>query len=236
MGYLNFANPLQVNEKPEITLTLVDLSGSMDFTDLKPCRKDAAIKANEEIVRVKKQHYPNDKVGVIGFQSSAKLLLSPTCPSNIGNLKKTINNACLQGGTDFVEPLELAYSCFFGGTMAVSSNPVTKILSSLFLEPGIDKYISIKKITDETTRRIILLTDGDHLGAGDPTIISTRLKNAGIVIDCIGIGGSSKDVNEKLLKQIASKDEDGAPRYCFIGDTSSLIKKYKSIAHHIRPI
>ena len=26
------------------------------------------------------------------------------------------------------------------------------------------------------------------------------------------------------------------PRYCFIGDTEKLIRKYQSMAHHIRPV
>ena len=61
-------------------------------------------------------------------------------------------------------------------------------------------------------------------------------KDAGVVIECIGIAGSRDEVDEKILKRIASPDETGRPRYCFISDTSSLIKKYKSMANQIRPV
>ena len=217
-------------------LTLIDLSGSMYAVDIKPSRMEAAIRANEEIVRVKRQCHPNDRIGVIGFQSSAKLLLPPTLPSKIVGLEKTIDNAILSGGTDFVAPLKLAYSCFFGRAITVPGNPITKILSSFFFEPGIDKCVSITSGNDKTTKRIIMLTDGEHLGDDNPTNIATRLKKAGVIIDCIGIGGSPKDVDEKLLKQIASRNADGSIRYCFIGDQQKLLRKYQTLAHHIRAI
>ena len=236
MKYLNFANHIQANELPEMLLTLIDLSGSMEISDMKPTRRAAAIKANQEIIKVKKQGYPNDKIGVIGFQDSAKLLLAPTPPYRIGNLEKMIDNAVLTGGTDFVAPLELAYSCFFGRAITTMGNSFTKVLSRIFLEPGIDKCLSIASGNDKITKRIILLTDGEHLGDDDPTNIATRLKKAGVIIDCIGIGGSPGDVDEKLLKQIASRNPDGSIRYCFIGSQQKLLRKYQTLAHHIRAI
>ena len=236
MKYLNFANPIKSNEQPETLLTLIDLSGSMEISDMKPTRRAAAIKANQEIVKAKALHHRNDKIGVIGFQDSAKLLLAPTPSYRIGNLEKTIDNAVLTGGTDFVAPLELAYSCFFGRAITASGNPITKILSSFFFEPCIDKCLSITSGNDKTTKRIIMLTDGEHLGDDNPTNIATKLKKAGVIIDCIGIGGSPKDVDEKLLKQIASRNADGSIRYCFIGDQQKLLRKYQTLAHHIRAI
>jgi len=236
MKYLNFANPIKSNEQPEMLLTLIDLSGSMEITDMKPTRRAAAIKANEEIIKVKRQQHPGDKIGVIGFQSSAKLLLPPTPPSKIIDLEKAIDNAKLSGGTDFVTPLKLAYSCFFGRAITTMKNPITKMLSSFFFEPGIDKCLSITSGNDKTTKRIIMLTDGEHLGDDNPTNIATRLKKAGVIIDCIGIGGSPKDVDEKLLKQIASRNRNGSIRYCFIGDQQKLLRKYQTLAHHIRAV
>jgi len=236
MKYLNFANRVQSNEQPEMLLTLIDLSGSMEITDMKPTRRAAAIKANEEIIKVKRQQHPGDKIGVIGFQSSAKLLLPPALPSKIVGLEKTIDNAILTGGTDFVTPLKLAYSCFFSRAITASGNPITKILSSFFFEPDIDKCVLITSGNDKTTKRIIMLTDGEHLGDDNPTNIATKLKKAGVIIDCIGIGGSPKDVDEKLLKQIASRNADGSIRYCFIGDQQKLLRKYQTLAHHIRAI
>lgn len=79
-----------------------------------------------------------------------------------------------------------------------------------------------------------MLTDGEHLGDGNPVNIAKRLKSIGVTIDCIGIGGSPDDVDERLLRQIASRDADGSIRYCFIGDQEQLIQKYQTLAHHIQ--
>jgi hypothetical protein len=85
-------------------------------------------------------------------------------------------------------------------------------------------------------RRIIMLSDGEHNCGGSPKSVASRLKNAGVIIDCIGIGGSPEDVDEELLKEIASNNPDGSVRYCFIGDQTQLLRKYKTLASHIRPV
>ena len=237
MKYLNCANRIQSDEQPETLLTLVDLSGSMYTEDIKPNRMEAAIKANEEIVRVKKQCHPNDKIGIISFQEAAKLSLPPTCPSNIGDLSEKINDVGLAGGTDFTEPLKLAYNYFLGKPVTTTGkNPIMNMLSSIFFEPSVETDTAIKNESSNTVKRIILLTDGEHLGRISPIGIASQLKGIGVTIDCIGIGGSPADVDEKLLKQIASRNPDGSIRYCFIGDQQTLLKKYQTLAHHIRAI
>jgi len=129
MKYLNFANRIQSNDQPETLLTLVDLSGSMYEDDIAPNRIEAAIKANQEIIRVKRQHYPNDKIGVIGFEKTAEFLLKPMQPLTIGDLGKKINDTDLTGGTDFTVPLELAYNFFIGKYTNFGKYPVAKLVT-----------------------------------------------------------------------------------------------------------
>ena len=215
---------------------MIDLSDSMRSHDIKPNRKEAAISANEEIVRVKRHSYPNDKVGVIGFQTAAKVLLQPTYPSDISNLSKKIDDTGLQGGTDFTAPLELAYSYFSGKPVTSGKGWITDILSNIFVESEPEKHLQASKENSMMTKRIILLTDGEHLSPTSPIAVARKLKALGVTIDCIGIGGSPKAVGEKLLKQIASINPDGSIRYCFIGDKERLLRKYQTLAHHIRAI
>ena len=60
------------------------------------------------------------------------------------------------------------------------------------------------------------------------------LKKAGVCIDCVGIGGKPTDVDEGLLKAVASRHPDGVtPRYAFIGDKSDLIEKFEALAGRI---
>lgn len=76
--------------------------------------------------------------------------------------------------------------------------------------------------------RIILLTDG----YGDcPLRIPGQLKKEhGATIDVVGIGGSPKDVNERLLRKIATTDPDGTNHYRFIRDAETLKYHYRQLA------
>ncbi len=74
--------------------------------------------------------------------------------------------------------------------------------------------------------RIVLLTDGH---GGRPEKVAQDIKNHGIVIDVIGIGGSPSDVNEACLKEVAST-VNGQLRYRFIGDKELLVEHFREIA------
>jgi hypothetical protein len=79
-----------------------------------------------------------------------------------------------------------------------------------------------------------MLSDGGYNEGGSPFKVAQRLKDAGVIIDAIGIG-KREDINEEAMKRIASCNPDGTVRYCWIGDQQNLIRKYESLAHHIRP-
>ena len=243
MKYLNFANPVSGNGKPEFLMTLIDLSPSMEDDDWKPSRKAGAIKANIELIKLKARHHPRDVAGVIGFGSYAELLHDPVKLANgARSICDSLKHIPDPNGTNFTAALEMAEDCFFGTPKPlknyIARRPLIRALSELFYEP--DQHVpgSTRELCTNKgmTRRIILLTDGEHNGISKPEKVADRLKSAGIVIDCIGIGGTPKDVDEARLKRIASRNPDGSIRYCFIGDQQKLLRKYQTLAHHIRAI
>lgn len=75
---------------------------------------------------------------------------------------------------------------------------------------------------------IILLTDG----FGDcPLSISGEIKQQhGTIIDVVGIGGSHGDVNESLLREVATTELDGTNHYRFIADSNALKQHYRKLA------
>ena len=79
---------------------------------------------------------------------------------------------------------------------------------------------------DGYVKRIVLLTDGH---GGRPERTAEKLKNRGIVIDVIGIGGVPSAVNERSLRKVASV-VNGECRYRFIGDRAALLAHFKKIA------
>jgi hypothetical protein len=76
-------------------------------------------------------------------------------------------------------------------------------------------------------QRVVMLTDGQ---GGEPLTTAERLKSCGVVIDVIGVGDSPSNVNEPLLKKVASFI-DGELHYRFIKDHQSLIAHYTQLAH-----
>ncbi len=240
MNYLNSASRVSIARK-ELIYVLIDFSPSMDTEDYKPSRLVGAIKANRRLIKAKAASFPDDQIGIIMFSGNA-LCLHPPVPAgkHCEELCQSLqyDESMVTGGTDFSSALELAHEYLFGERLA-SASPgwLARVVDGLF-DPS-DSNTPVGRspsVNDGITTRIIMLTDGEHNGDGDPVKVAGQLKKAGVIIECIGIAGSPNDVDEAMLKRIASRDQTGKPRYCFIGDTGSLIKKYKSMANQIRPI
>lgn len=239
MRYLDFANHVRSSHTPETMMTLIDLSPSMDDDDWKPTRKAGAITANIELIRAKAKCHPQDKLGIIGFSGDATVLHNPVCFKNgFKGLLRALKNLPDGCSTNFTAALELAEKCLLGGKRKSANSFFSKMLSEILYETddASSRPICSSRNRTGALRRIILLTDGEHNTGTCPLKAASRLKSAGVVIDCIGIGGSRGDIDEKLLKEIASRNPNGSIRYCFIGDRQRLLRKYQSLAHHIRPI
>jgi len=206
----------------------------MDFEDWNPSRLAGAIKANVKLMEIKARQHPKDRMGLIGFWDKAKVLHPPVSPATTMNgLQNILRNASGGWGTNFTAALELAEEHLQGRSGSSSEGFLSKMLTDIFCET---EGSGSDKVGPDSLERIILLTDGDHNQGGSPLSIANRLKNTGVVIDCIGIGGSPSDVNETLLKQIASRNPDGSARYWFIGDQEKLVKTYETLARHIQVI
>ena len=79
----------------------------------------------------------------------------------------------------------------------------------------------------DIVRRIVLLTDGH---GGDPLDTARDLKSKGVVIDVIGVGDCPDNVDENLLRKVASVIQ-GQCRYRFIKDHQTLVAHYTQLAN-----
>ena len=91
-------------------------------------------------------------------------------------------------------------------------------------------YDLIKNI--RSLAQVVVLSDGYHNTGAEPKSISDKLRKSAI-IECVGIGGSPIDVDEELLKYIASSYPDGKKRYRWIGDKERLVKHFHNLAGRI---
>ena len=72
----------------------------------------------------------------------------------------------------------------------------------------------------DVERRVIMLTDGQ---GGEPLATAEDLKGRGVLIEVFGIGDTPHNVNEKLLRKVASTVA-GENRYRFIKDSETLVR------------
>ncbi|MCP4249297.1 MAG: VWA domain-containing protein [bacterium] len=82
-----------------------------------------------------------------------------------------------------------------------------------------------------TPRRghVVLLSDGHHNTGDGPAAVADILKQHA-EISCVGIGGSRSQVDEPLMRAIASCYPNGKKRYRWIGDTEGLIQHFEDLA------
>ena len=80
--------------------------------------------------------------------------------------------------------------------------------------------------------QVILLTDGHHNAGPRPFSTANLLKEIA-TCECIGIGGRPGDVDEVLMKEIASTRPDGTKRYRWIGDSDGLIQTFDELGGNL---
>ena len=232
--YLGFAQRLGSNGSGEDLCLVVDTSPSMDFQDYKPSRLKGAVKAGLALLEIKQDQYPSDQIAVIGFNSSAKVI-HPLVNARDGftSVKKALHHVSTASCTNIAAGLRKA-----GELLAADVSEVSTGLLDWVARLFTDETTEDPQHDDRRASRIVLLSDGCANTGPKPAPVAEVLKNQGILIDVVGIGGSqnAKEFNEDELKRIASTNADGTPRYFFIDDTAELIRTFKKLAHHIRPL
>jgi hypothetical protein len=214
------ALPAQQTHEAQDTVLVLDCSDSMTLDDYRPNRLDAAKSSAWEYVEARKRLSPQDRVAVVSYESFAKRHcgLEPlqTCLPRVGGAIRAVSSG---GSTAMGRGLLEAEHIMVPASCAYHQR-----LWAWFL--GCDEPVSVNR----ACLRIILLTDGHHNEGTSPIPVATRLKDARVVIDCIGIGGHPSDVDEDLLRRLASLDDRGLPRYRFIRDRAKLTEHFRRLA------
>lgn len=178
---------------------VIDASGSMAASDFPPSRHDAAVEAAGRNIDLLASAQPGALVTAITFATRASLIAPP------------------RRAGESAEELKKAIRS-------------TKLGCTTNLGAGLDLAGRQIALVPEARRpRVIILTDGHSNCGPDPERIARNLKEQGVQIDAIGIGGSPSDVNEAQLRRIVST-VDGESRYWFIRNAGDLVRKFESLA------
>lgn len=186
-------------------LFLPDVSASMDQSDYPPTRFDAAMTACHGYLERLVPHQPDDEVMIISYSEEAHILC-PWIPIAHWRENQGLAAAWAQEARQH------------GLRRTNISSSLEKALAAARAYPG--------------AIHVVLLTDGHHNTGPDPYVFANELK-LWATISTVGIGSSPLDVDETLLRQIASPDADGQPRYRWIGDRGRLIAHFERLARGI---
>jgi hypothetical protein len=179
--------------------------------DYPPSRIGAGKRAMTAFLERRRVCRPENVLSVVAFNFGAWWVGSVNCicdPRAVDDLQRLLGSLQPEGGTD----LSGAFTLIRDGVQ--------------------DRF---RRIAEEDSPsvpvRVLVLTDGHS--NGDPVPHAGFLKQQGVVIEIVGIGGSPAAVNEPMLKQCASI-ENGCLLYRFIGDqgggTEALVEHFTGIA------
>lgn len=188
---------------------LLDKSGSMKDKGFKTGRskKDLVREAVSLFLEHKREPRPTDMVSIISFDHAATVCCDPV-------------NICT-GYDALVQGLDQAMSPPHGGTDLSLALVAAQIMLERygFLGPH-SPFVC----------RVLVFSDGHSSHRGQAVGAAQALKNAGALVETLGLGRSPADVDESLLRECATTDEDGFTHYRFLGDAASLFLTFKETA------
>jgi len=200
------------------TILVLDCSGSMTAEDYPPNRFSAARQAAIEYVRTRARRSAEDHVAVVGFHGSAGIAI-PWC--SLGSASREVESAILN--------LRIGGSTSIGAGLA-EAGALWEGRRPGFIARWLGRTpLPTPRVPRSALRRVILLSDGGHNSRSDPRPIAVRMREQGVVIECVGIGARD-DVDEVLLRELSST-VDGRKRYRFIGDGDAreLAEQYRAL-------
>jgi Ca-activated chloride channel family protein len=208
---LGLAGPilnLEVARNDASVMLVMDVSGSMQATDVQPTRLDAARTAARTLID---QLPGNDRIGLVQFNGSATLLAPLT--DNRDSVQSALNELQAGGSTAIGDGLLTALKQVAPQAKAASAARQQR-------PPAI----------------IVLLTDGVSNAGTDPLTAAAEAKAAGVPVDTIGIGQRNAavtvhgqdvgGVDESALQAIASAT---GGKYFFAQAAGQLNQIYSSL-------
>ena len=189
-----------------LSVCVLDKSYSMDESDYPPTRLEAGKKAIREFAEKKRSVKPDDQLALVTFGSTATIVMPAfrlRDAQAFGEFEVQLRNVRTGGGTSLDYAFESVRTALGRGLPSRGSG-----MGSV---------------------EVHVLTDGHS--DGRPERLADILKSEGVVIEIVGIGGTPRDVNERLLKRCASR-RNGEILYRFIGDGDSeqLVQHFGRLA------
>lgn len=194
------------------TVLVIDASSSMESDDYPPSRLEAAKRGASAYLAHRVALSAHDRIAVVSFRGDARVD-GPLeeIKGSARRIQNAIDSIAAGGNTSIGAGLRAAEGLLLGAP----SGWMTRLLGDpvrVALPSG-------------HVKRLILLSDGGQNAGCKPWPVAERLKGAGVLIDCVGIGAKD-EVDENLLRRLATSPD----RYQFIADARELFEHYRTLA------
>jgi Ca-activated chloride channel family protein len=197
---------LEVARNRASVMLVIDVSGSMEATDVLPSRLDAARSAARTLIN---QLPPSAEVGLVSFNTKATLLTPLT--TNRDSVTSALDSLRAGGGTAVGDGITAA---------------LDELARSVATTPEASRPPAI----------IVLLTDGASNAGIDPQLAAANAKSASVPVVTVGIGVRDKPtfvhgqqvegVDETALQDIAAVT---GGKYYYAEAAGQLSKIYSSL-------
>ncbi|MGH2585559.1 MAG: vWA domain-containing protein [Dehalococcoidia bacterium] len=230
---LAFARPevtMPVEQDTGTVILSVDVSGSMQATDVAPNRMEATKEALQRFV----QEQPSGvEVGLVTFSDSASLVQPPTTDKN--QVLRAIDRLQPQAGTNIGGGLQVAVDTIMRAVDAPRSTATAT--------PTPAAGSTTPATTEEPTATVVLISDGESNVGPDLMDVAQTAAAEGVRVYTVGIGTPQGQrltirgqtvltrLDESTLRGVA--DATGG-RYLSAQDESQLVEVYDDLAHEER--
>lgn len=152
--YMDFAH---AGSGVEECCLVLDVSPSMDYTDLKPSRLAAAVEASKALIVMKCEQHPSDRVAIVSFSASASLVKDMGTVTN-SEIVRALETLRTSSSTNIGAGLEAARSVFARKTFGHPMQQFAQWVARTAAEP----LPGSGGLGGAAMQRVILLSDGKH--------------------------------------------------------------------------
>jgi Ca-activated chloride channel homolog len=216
-------------EQADVML-VVDTSGSMTATDLRPSRIEAARQAAATFVQALP---PSTRVGVIEFSTRARVASPLTRDREV--VLNSIKGLEADGGTAIGDGLSMALDVLRREANGAQAEPTPGSASSRSTATP-----SAPATTGTTPGTVVLLSDGASSSGQPPQQAATRANQAGVIVHTVGIGERNSgarvgarvpaELDERTLQEIARTT---GGEYFYAAQAGDLERIYTSIGSRV---
>jgi len=198
---------------------ILDRSGSMSSSMGGESRLEAVVQATRHAAYTLEATDPNCLLFVVAFDTEADVVVPVALAGRDASfIRGALGTIKSRGGTDFGAGLRAALNTFESLGLSAQSQGLIRRAGGAGASPLLP-----------FEARALFLSDGQDCRSESLPLVG-RIQDLGVTLCTVGVGRRRDQVNESLLRQMASIGPDGQPLYSWITDGLDLQRRFVEVA------